>query len=59
MVVNNEILSNIVTVIVISGAAVIGVLILIALIVFVQKHRSTKRKRLDNALIQNPENPAV
>ena len=46
------------TLVIVCSVITVAVLILIALVVFTQKHRSNKRKRLEGSLVQN-ENLAV
>lgn len=50
---------SLVTMIVIVAVAVVVLIALVILLFFVQKHRSNKRKRLDNALISNAEKVVV
>ena len=48
----------VVTLIIVCIAAVVALIIFIGLVVFTQKHRSNKRKRLEGSLVRN-EDPAV
>ena len=46
------------TLVIVCSVITVAVLILIALVVFTQKHRSNKRKRLEGSLMRNSD-PAV
>lgn len=46
------------TLVIVCSVIAVAVLILIALVVFTQKHRSNKRKRLEGSLMRNSD-PAV
>ena len=43
------------TLVIVCSVIAIAVIILIALVVFTQKHRSTKRKRLEGSLVRNED----
>ena len=43
----------VVTLIIVCSVAAIAVIILIGLIIFTQKHRENKRKRLEGSLVRN------
>ncbi|KAK8801894.1 hypothetical protein WA588_006178 [Blastocystis sp. NMH] len=49
---------SMVTLVIVCSVITVAVLILIALVVFTQKHRSNKRKRLEGSLMRNSD-PAV
>lgn len=49
------ILMRVVTLVVVCSIATVAILILIALIVFAQWHRATKRKQMEGLLIRDTE----
>ena len=44
---------NVVTLAVVCSIVVVALIILVILILFTQKHRANKRKRLEGSLVQN------